>query len=59
MIAKKNPHHDLIDDCMAATHDAHHVAGCLMIEKVDRDAIAEAAKQLERTARQLRKLCNE
>ena len=58
-MAKKNPHHDLVEECMSAAHDAHFIAGCLMIEKVEREAITETAKQLERAARQLRKLCNE
>lgn len=48
--------HDVIDETLAAAHDAHHVAGLLMADKVEAEVIAEGAKQMERAARKLRKL---
>lgn len=47
---------DVTDEALAAAHDAHHVAGELMLGRVDAEEIIEAAKQMERTARKLRKL---
>lgn len=48
--------HDATTECLSAAADAHHIAGCLLVDRVERDAILEAAKQLERAARKLRKL---
>ena len=48
--------HDVIDETLAAAHDAHHLSGQLMAGVVDAGAIAEGAKQMERAARKLRKL---
>lgn len=52
----KNELHDVIDETLAAAHDAHHVAGLLMANDVDGGAIVEGAKQMERAARKLKKL---
>ncbi len=49
--------HNVATQCLSVAHDAHHVAGQLMIEKVAEPAVMlEAAKQMETTARQLRRL---
>lgn len=48
--------HELTQECLRASADAHYIAGCLMVDKkVDRDAFKEAVKQLERTVRYLKK----
>ena len=52
----KSDLHDITDETLAAAHDAHYIAGELMAERVDHEAIGEAAKQLERAGRKLRKL---
>lgn len=41
---------------LAAAHDAHAIAGELMVEKLDAEELQDAALQLERTARLFRKL---
>ena len=52
----KSDLHDIIDETLAASHDAHYIAGELMIDRVGAEAINEAAKQMERAARKLKKL---
>lgn len=48
--------HHTTRECLLACSDAHHIAGQLLVDKIDREAINEAAFQLKRTARQLKKL---
>lgn len=48
--------HNVATECLAAAHDAHYVAGLLLIEKLDKGAIFEAALKLKRTARYLEQL---
>ena len=43
-------------ECLVASADAHSIAGKLMVGKIDREAMDEAAIQLERTARYVRRL---
>ena len=57
MNEKDQLRHDAATECLGAAADAHHLAGCLMVDKpLSVDAVLEAAKQLERAARKLRKL---
>jgi hypothetical protein len=56
---QKSKYHDVTEECLKTTHDAHHIAGLLLIEKVDAEAFVATAKQMERTARYLRKLAGE
>lgn len=51
----KSDLHDITEECLVASADAHHIAGELMVNVVDPEAMSEAAKQLERAARKLRK----
>lgn len=46
-------------ECLLACADAHHIAGLLMVEKIEPLAMEDAALQLERTARQIKKLIKE
>lgn len=55
----KHKYHDVTEECLKTTHDAHHIAGLLLVEKVDAEGFVLAAKQMERTARYLRKLAGE
>ncbi len=57
--ALEKERHDVTHETLLPAADAHSIAGKLMVGLIEKDAITEAAKQLERTARKLRKLCDE